>query len=243
MELPRQAPLCPGCLAFSPPRTEPDTIQLAPPKLNSTIEIRSRPGKQNAAERWCVAIFDGMPDDSARTIRKPDGSPGRPLASRCFSSRPAETRALSADRFRGYWLAVPCKKSIRARADHAERPAKCLEMSRFGAGPAEKVQDCGRDSQNNLYMRSVFARASRVAKHSRKSIHLSMLSMSGRPRPRRIVCHDSKHSWAFVAPNRGLNLSPAFLHDARSDRISPGERARLRSAGSMTRAASGGRSR
>ncbi len=41
----------PGCLAFTPPRTEPDTIQLAPPKLNSTIEIRSRPDKQSADER------------------------------------------------------------------------------------------------------------------------------------------------------------------------------------------------
>gem|GEM_PF-3886691 len=37
-----------GCLASTPPRTEPDTLQLAPPKLNSTIEIRSRPDK----ERW-----------------------------------------------------------------------------------------------------------------------------------------------------------------------------------------------
>src|SRR5271157_4771285 len=41
----------PGCLAFTPPRTEPDTIQIAPPKLNSTIEVRSRPDKQSPDER------------------------------------------------------------------------------------------------------------------------------------------------------------------------------------------------
>jgi len=54
--LPRQVPPLPGsgCLASTPPRTEPDTLQLAPPKLNSTIEIRSRPDKQSADERLPV---------------------------------------------------------------------------------------------------------------------------------------------------------------------------------------------
>ena len=34
-----------------------------------------------------------------------------------------------------------------ARANHGERPAKCLDLSRFTGRPAENVQDCGRTSR------------------------------------------------------------------------------------------------